>query len=193
MDHRVICECAIGALGRKGVFRWIERDELISVGYLALVTAQIEDDALGVIVARRAMLNAIDANEVRQRGRVEVRESDANNPEQSNSDQWDALICGGQSLRPEGQYVDLWDSIKALPAQQYRAIVLSYWVGLTQREIAIEMGVNQQRVAKILCAAKINMRSLVVKQKPQLMTHMRGTEVQRTALSGRMVRAKASI
>ena len=64
--------------------------------------------------------------------------------------------------------------MKALPTRQYRALTLYYWGGVTQAEIAVEIGVSQQRVAQILSAAEINLQDVLVNRKPRTVTNMGG-------------------
>ena len=165
-----ICKRAVGQLGRKGVFHWVERDELISTGYLALAALDTEpDEALAVIVARRAMIGAVRKNERRNRGRVD--------------DPIEALP--GVRLRPEGAHVDLWEAMKALPSRQYQAVMLTYWGGQSESAVAVEMGVSHQAVHALIEKAKINIRMGVAIPLPRAITNMRGTEARRTALSSR--------
>jgi RNA polymerase sigma factor (sigma-70 family) len=165
LDYVAICNQAIGTLGRRGVFRYVERDELMSIGCLALVTQEIREEALAVTVARRAMIGAIRRNEVRQRGRVVVntdfRLGSPGRQRLSVGDQWDRVIYARKTLSPVARDIDLWEAIKALPPRQYRVVVMHFWGNVTQAEIAEEIGISQQAVAKILAAAKRSLRQVV--------------------------------
>lgn len=57
------------------------------------------------------------------------------------------------------EYIDLRDAINALPTRQRRAIFL-YSLGMTQCEIAEDMGIAQQNVSKLLTKAFENMRGV---------------------------------
>ncbi|MGD0497508.1 MAG: sigma-70 family RNA polymerase sigma factor [Bryobacteraceae bacterium] len=166
VDFVAICKRAVGPLGRTGVFRWIERDELMSVGYLALAAlAIVPEEALAVIVARRAMIGAIRKNERRNRGRVD--------------DPLELLMSsGGHRICPERAHLDLWEAMKALPARQYRAVMLTYWGGLSEAAVAVEMGISQPAVHYLLKKAQTNIRAGVIISDPQAITTMRGTDTQ---------------
>jgi len=179
LDYEAICRQAAGTLARRGVFRWIERDEVMSVGYLAVATLLADPrpgvtasgyEALAVIVARRAMIDAIRANEVRQRGREDIAARDDDSP---SGDAWDDLIYSRVKFAPTRE-TDVWEAIKALPAHQYRVVFLTYWGGFTQAEIGAQLGIGQQHVARVLQAAKNNLREMCVNRKSQTMTLVEG-------------------
>lgn len=176
MDYLGICRRAIGTLQRRGVCAFIERDELIGEGCLALSTAKPATEALAVTIARRTMIDAIRKNEVRERGRVEVRPRrglDGNGDEVCEGDQWDAVVHGKQNLRPENTHTDLWVAMSALPPQEFRAITLSFWGGRTLTEIGCELGVSFQRVSQIIHSAKKNIQSALENAKPRTITNTR--------------------
>lgn len=180
LDFMAICARSVGTLQRRGVCRFVERDEMISVGCLALVEAQPETEALAVIVARRSMIDLVRRSERRTRGRVEVRAghgSDVNGGEVADGDQWDAVIHGKQRLQPERCNPDLWEVLKALPVRQYQAVVLIFWAGLTEAAAAVEMGVNQSTVSRVIKEAKKTIGSCI-NSKVRAITYMRGKETQ---------------
>jgi RNA polymerase sigma factor (sigma-70 family) len=167
LDHVAICNQAIGTLGRRGVFRWVEREELMSVGCLAVLKSapdkllgitQAGAEALAVITARRAMIDAIRRNEVRQRGRQDLAPRDG---ETAPGESWDALLYSRQKLVPAGREIDLWEALKALPARQYRVIMMHFWGNATQAQIGDELGISQPAVVKILNAAKKSLREVI--------------------------------
>lgn len=154
---------ALGRLRRLGVLRYVEEDELISVAAMALIERGPMSEALSVTVARRAMIALIRRNEVRQRGRVYAsggHEAEVSGAVISEADQWDAMIYGKQHIQP-GHRIDLWEAMGALPAREYRVLVLSFWGGCTQGEIGADLGISQQMVCKILERAKKNLASVV--------------------------------
>lgn len=130
MDHLAICKQAVGTLLRRGVSHWVEKDELIAVGYLALFESGVEDEALAVVVARRQMIDLIRRKEVRQR----VRED---------CDLEDIRVRESQTPRP-----DVWEAIKVLSPREYQVVVGIFWSDKTQADIAIEMGVHRNTVRK---------------------------------------------
>jgi len=178
LDHVAICNQAIGTLERRGVCQWIERAELISEGCLALLQAAVVDEALGVVVARRAMVTAVRRNEVRQRGRQEVET--ANSRENSDGravpegDQWDTVVYGRKYLSPAGRNYETWETIKALPSRQFQAVMLVFWGGKSTDQAAGEMGVCGQRVRQILGDAKKNIREALANRNVRAMTTMGG-------------------
>jgi len=179
MNHMALCRQALAPLRRKGVCQWVEADELLSAGCVAILEAEVTDEALAVVIARRAMCKVIDKNRVRQAGRVEVREGHAfscGGEEPSVGDMWDATIHGGQHLQPVRAHVDLWEGMRCLTPQQYRVVMLAFWGGKTQVEIAAEIGIGQQHVSRILASAQNILRDVCVNRKPQRMTNMRGKE-----------------
>jgi RNA polymerase sigma factor (sigma-70 family) len=184
LNYMAICKRAIGTLQRRGVCEFIERDELIAEGCLALSMAKPEAidgittagaEALAVTIARRAMIDSIRKNEVRERGRVEVRASNgADSDEVSDGDEWDSTVYGKQNLQPINTHPDLWEAMKALPARQYQAVTLVYWGGKTLAEIGMEMGVSLQRVGQIIQTAKRNLRSAIENGNPHTITNVEG-------------------
>jgi len=186
-DYLAICKRAIGTLQRRGVCEWIEREELIAEGCLALSTRKPDTAALAVKIARDAMIDAVRKSERQERGRVEVRAGFGADSadEVSDGDQWDATVHGKQNLQPLNTHPDLWEAMKALPARQYQAITLLFWGQKTLADIASEMGVSFQRVSQIIQDAKRNIHSALENSKPHTVTNVRGKETLRAVLSGR--------
>ena len=177
LDYMAISRRAIGTLQRRGVCEWLEREELIAEGCLALSTVRPDSEALAVIVARRAMIDAVRKNERRERGRVEVRGSGTDGAEEaSDGDQWDATVYGKQKLQPANTHPDLWEAMKALPAREYQAITLIYWGGKTQADVAVEMGVSRPRVAQIIASAEKKIQNALTNCTPHTITQVRGKE-----------------
>ena len=170
LDYLAICERAIGTLARRGVCHYIERDELVSVGYLAIISAGVTDEALAVTVARRAMFNLIDHSAVRSSRAESVSTPDGETPY---GDEWDALIYSRAKIAPANHSIDVWEAMKALPPKQFTVIMRIFWGNETQAAVAEDMGVSQPMVVKILNAAKKNLRQ-VINGKPQLITLLEG-------------------
>jgi RNA polymerase sigma factor (sigma-70 family) len=148
-----ICKKASRALARQGV---CERDELMAEGCLALSMRKPDTEGLAVKIARDAMIDLLRKSERRNRGRVEVRSghyAEVNGWDVSDGDQWDATVYGKQKIQPVHTHPDLWEAMKALPEREYRAVTLFYWGGMTQEEIAVEIGIDQQSVSRILKSA----------------------------------------
>lgn len=194
MDHMALCKQALGTLRRRGVCQWIEAEELLSVGCVAILEAGATDEALAVTIARRAMIDAVRRHEVRERGRVVIREGCAgpDGDDITDGDQFDAAVHGGQNLRPENVHPELWEAMCALPPRDFRAVSLFFWGGKTQAEIAIEMGVSQRTVSTILEGAKNILKSLL-NNSADAMTTTRGNGTRRTVLSGGTEAAQARI
>lgn len=184
LNYMPICKRAIGTLQRRGVCEWVEREELIAEGCLALSMRKPETEALAVKIARDAMIDTIRKTERRDRGRVEVRAGVDGTDEVSEGDQWDAAVYGKQKLQPLNTHPDLWDAMKALPAREYRVLTLVYWGGKTLAEIGIEMGVSQPRVSQLIANAKRNIKSALINRDPHTVTKVRGNEAPRAVLSG---------
>ena len=184
LNYMAICERAIGTLQRRGVCEWVERDELISEGCLALSMAKPDAEALAVTIARRAMIDAIRKNERRERGRVEVRATAEGSDEPLDGDELDAAVYGKQKLQPANSHPDLWEAMKSLPARQYQAITLTYWAGMSDEAVAVEMGISSQAVDALLKKAQRNIAAGVGIAIPHTITNVRGKETLRTVLSG---------
>jgi RNA polymerase sigma factor (sigma-70 family) len=184
LDYVAICKRAIGTLQRRGVCEWVEREELIAEGCLALSAAVPDTEALAVTIARRAMIDTIRRTERRERGRVEVRASCSDcADEASDGDRWDATVHGKQGLQPVNTHPDLWEAMKALPAREYQAVTLFYWGGKTQAQIADAMGVDQATVSRTMASANKFLYSCI-NGNSHTITNMRGKEAPRTVLSG---------
>ena len=61
----------------------------------------------------------------------------------------------------KGEYVALWEALKALPPRQYRAVVLVYWVGLSEEEAAAEMGIVRTTVEYLIGRAEENIKKIL--------------------------------
>jgi len=184
LDYLEICRKASRALARQGV---CERDELISEGCLALSIRKPDTEAVGVTIARRAMISVLRKSERRNRGRVDVDSVHVGNPdggELRDGDQWDAAVHRGQHLQPVRPVPDVCEAMRVLPDRQYRAIDLMYWRGMTEEAVGVKMGITQQAVHALLEKAKENLRKGVVISHSRAITIVRGNETQRTVLSG---------
>jgi len=167
LDFAALSRQAVGRLGRGGVFRYMEREELEAIGALALVQAQAKlssmphEDAerLGFVIARRDMEDAVRRNWVRERGRVFVvpRQSD-----ETPEDAWERALH--TQFKPD-RVSEVQDAIESLPSRSQHVIERHFHHGCTQAEIAAEMRISQQMVGKVLAAAKKTLRE-VVKQDP---------------------------
>ena len=183
LDYLALCKRAIGTLQRRGVCGWVDREELIADGCLALATRNPTTEALAVKVARDAMIDTIRKTDRRERGRVETRTNPEGSDEALDGDELDVAVYGKQNLQPVNSHPDLWDAMKALPAREYQAITLVYWGRKTQAEVATEMGVDQATVSRILASANKSLQACIT-GKPHTVTSMRGNEVPRAVLSG---------
>lgn len=167
---------ALGKLRRQGVLAYVEQDELISAAAIALMEAGPVAEGLAVTTARRAMIDVIRRNEVRQRGREYASAGHVAEtrgwvvPE---ADQWDSLIYREQNIQPD-YCLDLWEAMVALPAREFRVISLSFWAGRTQEEIADELGVSRRTVIRIFESAKKNLASCVTNRDSRAITTMEG-------------------
>jgi RNA polymerase sigma factor (sigma-70 family) len=183
MDYQDVSHKALGSLRRRAVTEYIEAEELLSVGVLALVEAAPTDEALAVVIARRAMIDAVRRNERRERGRVWPVMEDVT--EDDDLDALDTLMSsGGRALAPATVHADIWEVMKALPAREYQIVTLHFWGGKSQAAIAIELGVSQMTVSRSLENAK-NLMAECLNGKFHPITNTRGDGTQRTVLSGR--------
>jgi RNA polymerase sigma factor (sigma-70 family) len=175
LNFEAICRKAIGTLQRRGVCNWIDRNELISEGYLALAAKNPQSEALAVTIARAAMIDAIRRNAVRERGRVEVRGSRPEDGEEmSDGDQWDATVHGRDHLQLVHVTPDLWEALKTLPARQYQALALAIFGGLTGAEVAAELGISGTAARTLIEKAKKNLRKGVVISDSHTITKLGG-------------------
>lgn len=193
LDYLAVCRKAAGTLMRRAVCRYVERDELVSEGYMAVLQSGATDEALAVTVARRAMINLIRKTEVRQRDREFVTDVDIAKAAGSVGDAMDWKIYGARNTdRPEGVRLDIWEALSSLPTVQYRAAVLLFWGNRSQSEIATELGVGQQHVSRILSAMKNNLREICVKRNSQTITNMRGNSATNGAGNGHSIAARSA-
>ena len=58
-------------------------------------------------------------------------------------------------------HLGLWESIKALPPRQYRAIVLHFWEGLEYSEVAAEMGCTEKAAQNLGCRALASLQKIL--------------------------------
>jgi RNA polymerase sigma factor (sigma-70 family) len=152
------CRKALGALVRVGVLHYIEKDELIGVGCLAIVMSEVRDEALAVTIAQRAMMKAIERNEVRQRGRVRLSN---NEDEISDEDAMDELLYSSTDIAPEERLIDVNEAMSALTTRQYDALSLRFWDNASQAEIASEMKIDQSNVSRAIDSAKRAVRDRI--------------------------------
>jgi RNA polymerase sigma factor (sigma-70 family) len=183
-DYLKVCQKAVRTFQRQGICEWVEREELISEGCLALAIRAPGTEAMAFKIARDAMIDAIRKSGRRNRGRVEVRSALGADADVSEGDQWDETIHGKQHLQPISTHPDLWDAMKELPERQYRAVTLTYWADMTDAEVAAEMGITHQAVHLLLTKAKINIREGVAIGDSHTVTNMRGNVAPRAVLSG---------
>ncbi len=167
LDYRAVCLSAIAPLARRGPFPYyVERDDLMSEGYLAIAKSGTPDEALAVVIARHAMIDYIQAARIRERGRVDVPgdADDVDDETLSDGDKWEALIYRNVSARPEGMdtYL-LWEAVEeavqSLPLELYRVVRLTFWGGMTQAEVARMVGVSRRTVSTRLASAKEHLRT----------------------------------
>jgi len=176
-DHLSIIRRVVDREMARGVMPWVDRSDLEDVAQMALVEAAGKFDGCCPFAAfayksvRGAVLDELKALSVRNRGRDDVRAATGVG-EVSEGDRWDATVYGRQNLCPVSDAPNLWEAMKALPPRQYRAVMLTYWggnrstkcdapAGMTQDQVAGEMGISQQAVAKILASAKRTLREVV--------------------------------
>ena len=174
LNFETICQKAIGTLQRRGVCSWIDRDDLMSEGYVALSANNPDTEALAVTIVRRAMIDAIRKNERRERGRVEVRGCGEDADEMSDGDQWDATVHGRENLQPMNVQADLSESLKALPGRQYQALALAFFGGMTVAETGAEMGISGTAARSLIEKAKKNIRRGVAISEPHTITKVGG-------------------
>lgn len=187
-DPTALSRLAYKRIGRRGLRVGLEAEELVSTGRAAIIAARVTDAPLAVKVAQNAMFDSIRKTIVRERGRVRVRHGDSyccEGEQPSVGDMWDSTVHHGQHLRPAAEHYDVWEAMKALPPRQYRAIVLTFWNGMSDEGVAIEMGISSQAVDSLLRKAKINLKQGVGMRTVQTLTHVRGEESRRAVLSSR--------
>lgn len=127
---------------------YIDVSDLKSVGQLALVKAAVASNGESNFAA--CAYQAVRGAVLDERRRMM----------RSNRDRGEmpAEVDRQGEHRPEG---DLYASVSALPPREYRAIVLIFWGGRSQSEVAAELGVTQQTVSRILGSAKKHLRECV--------------------------------
>lgn len=186
IDATALSRRAIGTLRRSGVGRYMDTRDLISVGVVAILQHGTQEEALAVIVARRAMLDALKGNSVRERGRVQLKKGHAfesSGVDLSGWEMWDTTVYGKVNLVPEHMHVDLWGAMRALPRRQYRAVSLVFWGGLTEEQAGGVMGIQKPAVSKLIARAVGALKKKLGGDGnisiPQSITNMRGEETRR--------------
>lgn len=184
LNFETICQKAIGTLQRRGVCKWIDRDELISEAALALSAKNPATEALAVTIARAAMIDAIRKNTCRERGRIEVRGRHGQDTEDASAgESWDwTLHVTGQVDPQEIEQAErgntlpphIWKALKALPPRQYRALALAFWGGMTGAEIGAEMGISGTSARALIEKAKKNLRRGAVISSSHTVTELGG-------------------
>jgi DNA-directed RNA polymerase specialized sigma24 family protein len=76
--------------------------------------------------------------------------------------------------QPDAGCLDIYEALKAISPREYRVVMLFYWGGKSQAEIAVELSVSQPRVAQILASAEKNLRAALINRESRLNTNMRG-------------------
>lgn len=161
LDYEKICKRAIAPLRKKGSPFWAEREEMISIGYVAIAkklakTGGVLSEALAIKVARDAMRDAYRKEELRREDREYVQPLEG----ESDTDALDRRDSR-QKRAPEGAGIDVWAAARTLPDQQFQVIQKYFYGKATQAEIAEEMGISQQAVGKILKKAKNSLRDVL--------------------------------
>jgi RNA polymerase sigma factor (sigma-70 family) len=142
---------------------WVDRSDLEDVAQMALVEAGAKYDG-------RCPFGAFAYTAVRAAVITELRKLRFRD---GNRDQMPDEV----DIQPDaGNRLELYDALAALPPRQYQAVVLTYWggnrsaecatdddtpSGMTQNQVAAEMGISQQAVARLLDSAKKTLREVV--------------------------------
>lgn len=160
IDHIKACNKALGTLARRGVLHYIERDELIGIGCLAIVAAGATEEALAVAVARRAMIRGIRRNEAMERNIIARRDRDGRAYDTRNLD---ALTYSpvNSGVTSELNEKVLAAARESLTAHQYHAFIRTFRDGASQQEIAAELGIDRSTVSRIISTAKRSIRRVV--------------------------------
>jgi RNA polymerase sigma factor (sigma-70 family) len=154
----------------------MDPDDLQSIGTLAILKSGTEDEALAVRVAKCAILNALDANTVRERGRVEVRKGhhfELNGDDVSFGEALDRTVWDGSGyfdfglseIREYDMHQKVVQAMHGMPEGEFIALTLYFWSGWTQARIAAELGISQRAVSKRIDSAKKHIRE-VLKRRP---------------------------
>jgi RNA polymerase sigma factor (sigma-70 family) len=179
---------AVNRLRRTGVGNYMDWRDLQSIGALAIVESGESDEALCVWIARCAVLNALDANTVRERDRTPVNKGkvfDVRGEDVSEWEMWDFTVYGKGKLRPEESATDVWEILNVLSGREYSVVAMHFWDGLGQEKIAESLAVDQSTVSRVMASAKRKIREECIKRQSQLINDMRGEETRRAVLSGR--------
>jgi RNA polymerase sigma factor (sigma-70 family) len=161
-----VCDCVpivasvVKRLKAKGLSWWADAEDLKSIGLLAVLEARPTDGALIRQVAHAAMVDAIRKEAVRQRGRVDV-ESEQDDGENYAADGWDARLVDRKHYRLEDvdRLAPVWEAMKALPPRWYRVMILRFWEGLTNEEVAQECGTSVKAVNHVVTRALAELRA----------------------------------
>lgn len=161
-DYVPIMASVVKRLKAKGLPWWADAEDLKSIGLLAVLEARPTDGALIRQVAHAAMVDAIRKEAVRQRGRVAV-ESDQDDGENYAADGWDARLVDRKHYRPEDvdRLAPVWEAMKALPPRSYRVMVLRFWEGLTNEEVALECGASIDAVKCVVRRTLAELRAVI--------------------------------
>jgi RNA polymerase sigma factor (sigma-70 family) len=147
-DHLDIVARVVRHECARGLMPWVDKSDLEDVAQLALVEASRnfqggDFKAYGYRCVRNAVLLELRRAQHHFGDRGEMPED-----------------CDQQS--DSGCRPDIYEALKALPPREYRVVMLFYWGGKSQSEIAGELSVSQPRVAQILAAAQKNLRTVLI-------------------------------
>jgi RNA polymerase sigma-B factor len=159
----------------ESIRRTLNVKDLLQIGQVAILESGTQSEGMAVTVARRAMGMAIRREVIRQRGAVEVRaghEFTCAGEEPSSGDMWDSTIHGGEHLQPVREHFDLWRALNSLTPQEYRAVSLTFWGGMSQAEIGDDLGVSQRHVSRLLGCALKKLKEICLNRQTQAITNM---------------------
>ncbi len=131
-----------------------DESEVLGEAFLALVEAEV---------------GGLPAEEAESQIRRKCRNALRSQWREENRISFVASKAGGSA--PD--HLGLWESIKALPPRQYRAIVLHFWEGLEYSEVAAEMGCTEKAAQNLGCRALASLQKILSGERGLLTSTLR--------------------
>jgi len=144
-----IVDGIIGRLRARGLPWWAQADDLRSVGLLALVEHPAQNGALAHVTARNAIIDAIKAESIRQRDRVD-----------DVTEEGESLTESAERSMDEGLDLErVFVLASFLRADWYRVIVMRFCFGMKSAEVAERLGVTEHSVEVVVSKSRAALKA----------------------------------